>query len=44
MFEVARDWNYATAVICSEGAFIFGTRAMLFTESAFFFTRKKIFS
>jgi hypothetical protein len=23
MFEVVRDWNYATAVICSESAFYF---------------------
>jgi hypothetical protein len=23
MFEVARDWNYAAPLICSESAFIF---------------------
>jgi hypothetical protein len=28
MFEVARDWNYATPVNCIESAFISGTRAI----------------
>jgi hypothetical protein len=39
MFEVVRDWNYATAVICIESAFIFRirrTRKFIFDESAFF--------
>jgi hypothetical protein len=44
MFEVARDWNYASTVICTESAFKFGTREMIFTESAFFFAREKIVS
>jgi hypothetical protein len=38
MFEVARDWNYAAAVICGESAFILRApraRKFIFDESAF---------
>jgi hypothetical protein len=38
MFEVAGDWNYAAAVICSESAFILRAgraRKFIFVESAF---------
>jgi hypothetical protein len=38
MFEVACDWNYATAGISAESAFIFRTRRarkFIFDESAF---------
>jgi hypothetical protein len=44
MFEVVRDWNYATAGNCAESAFNFYTRAARDTESAFFFASEKIFS
>ncbi|HJY37939.1 MAG TPA: hypothetical protein VJ299_10755 [Steroidobacteraceae bacterium] len=47
MFEVVRDWNYATAIICTESAFIFrdtaARAASMPAESAFFVDREKIF-
>src|SRR6185436_63123 len=36
MFEVARDWNYAAAIIFSESAFILRARESSCIESAFF--------
>ncbi|HEY7643241.1 MAG TPA: hypothetical protein VH814_26160 [Steroidobacteraceae bacterium] len=44
MFEVARDWNYAAAVIYAESAFNFRARELVGAESAFCFAREKIFS
>jgi hypothetical protein len=35
MFEVARDWNHAAAVICGESAFIFSRTLRAQIESAF---------
>jgi hypothetical protein len=42
MFEVARDWNYAAAIICRKALSFFARGESPCAESAFFSAREKI--